>query len=171
MLGGYIVPKVWSWIKDEYMNHKIFLIINSFICIYFKCYHPSRFPVWKLPPHPRFYEVAFTPTHSYHTIVASPYIGASKLHTIKGLPSHWCQIRPSSVIFVSGAMMPPCIHFGWWLSLWELWVVQLLDIVLPMGLQSPFAPSVLLTPPLGSLGSVRWLVVSICIYIGQVLVS
>jgi hypothetical protein len=68
-------------------------------------------------------------------------------------------------------MMPPCIHFGWWLSLWELWVVQLLDIVLPMGLQSPFAPSVLLTPPLGSLGSVRWLVVSICIHIGQVLVS
>ena len=52
-----------------------------------------------------------------------------------------------------------CILFGWWFSSRELWGVQLIDtIVLPMGLQSPSAPSVLpLTLPLGSLGSVLWL--------------
>ena len=49
-------------------------------------------------------------------------------------------------------------------------MVQLVDIVLPMGLQSPSAPLVLpLTLPLKSPCSVRWLAVSICICIGQVL--
>jgi hypothetical protein len=51
-------------------------------------------------------------------------------------------------------------YSDWLFSLWELWVVQLLDITLPMGLQSPSTPSVL---PLGlgleSLGSVQWLAV------------
>jgi hypothetical protein len=43
-------------------------------------------------------------------------------------------------------------------------------VVLPVGLQSPSAPSVLLlTLPLGSLGSVQWLARSICIYLSQVL--
>jgi hypothetical protein len=67
--------------------------------------------------------------------------------------------------------IPPYILLGWWFSLWELWVVWLVDIVvLPMGLQFPSAFSVLsLTPPLGSLGSVQRLIVSICICIGQVL--
>jgi hypothetical protein len=47
-----------------------------------------------------------------------------------------------------------------------VWLVD--NVVLPMGLQSPSAPSVLsLTPPLGSLCSVRWLAASIHIYIGQ----
>jgi hypothetical protein len=41
-------------------------------------------------------------------------------------------------------------------------VVQLVDIVLPIGLQLPPAPSVLpLALPLGSPGSVGWLAVSI----------
>jgi hypothetical protein len=50
-------------------------------------------------------------------------------------------------------------------------VVWLVDIVvLPVGLQTPSAPSVLsLTPPLGSPCSVQWLTVSICIWIGQAL--
>jgi hypothetical protein len=48
----------------------------------------------------------------------------------------------------------------------------LVDIVLRMGLQSPSVPSILpLAHPLGSLGSVQWLSVSICICIGQVLVD
>ena len=58
----------------------------------------------------------------------------------------------------------PCVVFGWWFSPWELQGNQLVDIVLPMGLQSPSAPSVPSpTLPLGSLGSVQWLAVSICI--------
>jgi hypothetical protein len=52
-------------------------------------------------------------------------------------------------------------------------VVRLVNgVVLPMGLQSPLAPSVLpLALPLGSPGSVRWLPMSICICIGQALVE
>jgi hypothetical protein len=51
-------------------------------------------------------------------------------------------------------------------------VVQLVDIVLAIGLQSPSAPSVLpLALPLGSPDSVQWLTLNIYIYIGQVLVE
>ena len=51
-------------------------------------------------------------------------------------------------------------------------MVRLVDIVLLMRLQSPSAPSVLpLALPLGSLGSLRWLAITISICIGQVLVE
>ena len=51
-------------------------------------------------------------------------------------------------------------------------MVQLVDIVLCVGLQTPLAPSVLpVTLMLGSLGLVRWLAVSMFIYISQVLVE
>jgi len=48
--------------------------------------------------------------------------------------------------------VPPCVLFCWWFSLWELWGILLIDIViLPVGFETPSAPSVLsLTPPLGS---------------------
>ena len=63
--------------------------------------------------------------------------------------------------------VPPCVLFGWWLSLWKLWLV---DSVLSMGLKSP---SVLSVPPLplllGFPGSVQWLAVRICICLSQVL--
>jgi hypothetical protein len=54
------------------------------------------------------------------------------------------------------------VLFGWWFSPWEFWDrgVWLVDIAdLPMGLQTPTAPSVLpLTPPLGTPWSVYgWL--------------
>jgi hypothetical protein len=89
--------------------------------------------------------------HSCLTTLASPYAGASNLHRTKGLLSHWCQIRPSSAPYAAGAMY----SFGWWFSYRELWVIQLVDIVLPMGLQSPSAPTVLpLALPLGSPASV-----------------
>lgn len=65
----------------------------------------------------------------------------------------------------------PCELFGWWFSSWELWGIWLVDIIaFPMGLQDPSVPSVLpLTPPLGSLCSVWWFAVCICIGIGQAL--
>ena len=60
-------------------------------------------------------------------------------------------------------MGPPCVLFGWWFSPWELWKVWLVDIVvLPMGLQTPSASSVL-TPPLGFPCSVQWSAMSLCI--------
>jgi hypothetical protein len=50
----------------------------------------------------------------------------------------------------------PCVLFRWWFSLWELWGIWLVDIVvLAMGLQTHSAPSFLsLIPPLGTLSSV-----------------
>jgi hypothetical protein len=51
-------------------------------------------------------------------------------------------------------------------------VVRLVDVVLPMGLQSPSAASALpLDLPLGFPGPIRWLAVAICICIGQVLIE
>ena len=51
--------------------------------------------------------------------------------------------------------------FGWWFNLWELQGLWLVDIVLPMGLQTPSSPSVLsLASPLGTPCSVQWLAVS-----------
>jgi hypothetical protein len=59
--------------------------------------------------------------------------------------------------------VPPCVFFCWWFSPWEIWGIWLVGIVvLPMGMQTPSAPSVLsLTPPLGATCSVQWLVYSL----------
>jgi hypothetical protein len=66
--------------------------------------------------------------------------------------------------------IPPSSLFGWWTSHWEHRVVWLVDIVLPMGLQTPSIPLVLLpAPPLGSPSSVGWLAPSIHIWVGEVL--
>jgi hypothetical protein len=51
--------------------------------------------------------------------------------------------HPLLYMYLAWAMGPSCVLFGWWFSPWELWGVQLVDIVLPMGLQSPPVPSVL----------------------------
>jgi hypothetical protein len=66
--------------------------------------------------------------------------------------------------------LPPCVLSGWWFIPWELWGwgwYWLVDIVvLPIGLQTPSAPSVLyLTPPLGT----PWMAGSICLCICQAL--
>jgi hypothetical protein len=64
-----------------------------------------------------------------------------------------------------------CVISGWWFSPWELWGVWMVDIVvLPIGLQTPSAPSGLsLTPPLGTLCSVPCLADSIHLCICQAL--
>jgi hypothetical protein len=95
--------------------------------------------------------------------------GCSTTHlpTPTSLPSHsptlghqtFTELRASSHIDVPQdhsllhmqleAWVPSCAVLGWWFSSWELWLVD--TVVLPMGLQTPSAPSVLsLTPPLGS---------------------
>jgi hypothetical protein len=48
----------------------------------------------------------YPPTHSYLTALAFPYTEESSLHRTKGLPSHCCQIRLSSVTHAVGAMGP-----------------------------------------------------------------
>jgi hypothetical protein len=58
-----------------------------------------------------------------------------------------------------------------WLVVYA-WELLLVDIVLPMGLETPSAPSVhSLTPPFGTPWSVQWLAVSICLCICQALLE
>jgi len=75
--------------------------------------------------------------------------------------------------YVAEACNPPCVLFGWWFSLWELWEICLVDIVfLPFQLKIPSTPSVLsLTPPLGTPFSVQWLTLSTCLCICQALIE
>jgi hypothetical protein len=109
------------------------------------------------------------PTYSsYLTALAFPYPGVSSHHRTK-CPSpigiRQCHPLPHMQL---ESRISPCVVFGWCFSPWELSEVWLFDYVLPIGLQTPSAPSVLpLTPPLGSLCSVEWLTMSIYICIGQ----
>ena len=97
------------------------------------------------------------PTHSTLTTLAFLYAGALSLHRTKG------QIRQSSATYAAGAIVQFPLNAGWWFIPWELGGIWLIEIVvLPVGLQSPSAPSVFpLTLPLGSPSSVQWLPVSI----------
>ena len=67
--------------------------------------------------------------------------GFSSIDALQCLPLLHMQLEP---------WVPPCALLGWWFSSLELWLVYI--VILPMGLQTPSAPSVLfLTPPLGTL--------------------
>jgi hypothetical protein len=154
----------------------VLFFIGYFLYLNFKCYSLSRFsPIWNPllhPPSPCFYKgIPSPPTPFCLPTMSPPYTGASSLHRIKGLSSHWCLTRPSSVTYAAGSIVPPCVHMVGGLVLGCSWGVLLVDIVvLPMGLQTPSAPSVLsLTLPLGSPCSVRWLAASIHICICQAL--
>ena len=72
-----------------------------------------------------------------------------------------------------GPCVSPCELTGWCFSPWELWWVWIVDnFVLPMGMQTLSAPSVLsLAPSLGSPCSVRWLAESILLCIGMALAA
>jgi hypothetical protein len=77
---------------------------------------PSLFPLCNppIPSHLLLPLWGCSPTHSRLTALAPPYAEASSLHRTKGLPFHWCQIRP---------WVSPCVFFGWQFSPWELWGV------------------------------------------------
>ena len=121
-------------LKDRLIKVKLsFFFKNSFICLHFKWYPPSLVPLHTFPSHlptpfASMRMLLHPLTHSCLAALASCYARVPNLHRTKGLPSHWCQIRPSSATYVSWAMSP-CIHFDWGFSPWELWVVWLVDIV------------------------------------------
>jgi hypothetical protein len=91
----------------------LFVYISNVIHISF--FHFASPPISS--PCPYFYEGVppFT-IHSHLTILAFPYNGALSLHRNKGLSSYRCQIRLSSATYADGAMSPPYVIFGWWLS-------------------------------------------------------
>ena len=53
-------------------------------------------------------------THSYLTALAFINAEASGLHRTKGIPYHWCQIRPSFATYSAGVMGP---------SMCTLWLI------------------------------------------------
>jgi hypothetical protein len=166
-----MVELIWLAQNVKSQNHDL-LILLFFIGYFIYLHIPfsgfcSANPLLHPPPPASLSVLPHPPTHSYFTALAFPYTGALSLHRINGLSSHWCLTKPSFATHAAGARVPPCVLFGWWFSSWELWRIWLVDIVLPMGFQTP---SVLaLTPPLGSLCSVQWLNASIRICICQAL--
>jgi hypothetical protein len=142
----------WGYCKMLFLFH-VFLLIILFI------YISSVIPFTSFPstapypiPSPCFYEAAPPSTHSlsphcpsiplHRAINPSQDQGASPpIDAWKGLPPLHMQLEPC---------VPPCVRFGWWFNPWELRGVWLVDIVvLPMGLQTSSAPTVLsLTSPL-----------------------
>jgi hypothetical protein len=106
---------------------------------------PLPFTSKKMLPH--------TPTHSCLTPLASPYSGASSLQKTKVVPIPL--VPDKAICYICTWSYDPCMYrllVGG--ELWRVWLVDI--VVLPMGLQSPPAPSVHpLTLPLGSLTSVQ----------------
>jgi hypothetical protein len=149
---------------------RLFKIIY-FLYLYFECFPPSWFPSWKAPipfPLPLLTNPPTPTTLSWHSLTLrhQGFIGPRAFPPIdvqQGYHLLHMWLEP---------WVPPCVLFVQWFSPGELWgsggAVWLIDIVvLPMGLWTPSAPSVLsLAPPLGTLCSVQWLAVSIrlCIY-------
>ena len=145
---------------DCHMVIRSFLKIGYFLYLHFKCYtlSPSLWNPLCLPSSPCFCEgvhppiSTFLPSHSL-TLRHRTFTGSwdsSPINTWQGHPLLHMQLEP---------WVPPCVLLGWWLNFWEFWGFWLVDIVdLPMGLQSPSAPSVLSpTLPLGTPWSVQWL--------------
>jgi hypothetical protein len=139
-----------------------------FFYLHFKCCPPET-----LTPIPPASMTVFPDplTHSHLLWMAFSYIGASSLHRTKGLFSHWCLTSHPLLHMRLESWFPPCELFGGWFSLWKLWEIWLVDIVvLSMGLKIPLDTSVLfLTPPLGTPSLVQWLTVSLCFCICQAL--
>jgi hypothetical protein len=103
-----------------------------------------------------------------------PYIGLSSIHRTKDLSSHWCPTRPFSATYAAGAMSPSMRTL--WLVVQSLGALGDLEgwyFVLPMGLQTPSAPSVhFLSTPLGTPCTVKWLTEQTPLYLsGSVRVS
>jgi hypothetical protein len=144
----------WSWVlcKSSKCSQPVTLPSDLelfFVCL-FVCLFQMISPFWVSPPqtpHPIppslcLYESApptTQPLLPHHSSI--PLCWGIKPPQDKDLPSHWCQIRPSSATYAAGAISPSKFLFGWWFSPWELWVVWLVDTVLLMGLHSPSATS------------------------------
>jgi len=130
-----------------------------FYCIFYVFIFQMRSP-YPVPPSPisppssSMRMLPLPPTHSYFNILVFPYNGKMSLHRTKGFSSYWFETMASSAICELESRVTSCVLFGWWFSPWEFFggrgkVVDM--VVLPRGLQSPSAPSVLSqTPPLES---------------------
>jgi hypothetical protein len=107
--------EVNSFFKSFYLF--TFQMISPFLAT------PSQLP-HLIPPPPFPFasmRVLLHPLPNSHlTALAFSYAGASKLNRTMGLPTHWCQTRPSSATYVSGAMYPS--RYTLWLM--ERWTLE-----------------------------------------------
>jgi hypothetical protein len=171
----YLYTQTTPWSEDSWFSGNqliqrrlhFFLFIGYFLYLNFKCYPlslstPPGNPVYHPPPLLLCGLFPYPPTHSCLPALVFSYTG----HRTVTDQGHLLSLMPDKAIlcYISGWSREN-LHelFGWWFSLWELWVFCLVDIVvLPIRLQTPSATSVLsLSPPLGTPCSVQWLAVSI----------
>ena len=148
------IRKYYFWLL-YWVKYQLLFFIGYFMYLHFKCYPLSRIPLQICPilfPHPILLWVCY-PTHlptptsltchfptlgnqAFMETRAFSHIDARQWHHLLHMQLEQC--------------VPPHVSFAGWFCPWELWGVCLIFIVvLPKGLQTPSAPSVLsLTPPL-----------------------
>ena len=180
-----------AWIKDAqhhtqptvgFLSSSFFFLHIFYLFYVFTFQMLSPFPV-SLPetsclaPHPTRASMRVLPhplTQSHTPTLAFPYMGCgwggNRAFTGPRASPPIDARQGHLLLYIQlESWVPPCVLFGG-LVPGSLGVGgQLVDIVDPMGLQSPSAPSVLLNPPLGSPCSVQWLATYIRICISQAL--
>jgi hypothetical protein len=177
--NGYIFPFYlyhFSHFQPHFLN--IIYFFFNFLYLQFKFYPLSRSPLRKPPSHP-------PPPATMRVLPHTPTTPASQLghsytlghQTPSGpradTPTDFQQGHPLPHMRPE-PWVPSFVLFGWWFSTQELqrsgWLILLLSPPPQLGLQTPSAPSVP-SPisPSGTLHSVQWLAVSICLCICQAL--
>jgi hypothetical protein len=131
-------------------------------------YHFLVTPIPHLPsPLPFAYMRVLSPSLSQPTPLASPYPGASNLPRTKVPPPIVVRQGYPLLHMYLEPWIPPCTLLGWWSRIWENCMVRQAYVVLPMGMQSPSTPPVLLPALLpGSLSSVWCFALSVDLCIG-----
>jgi len=137
--------------------------INHFIWLHFKCYTTAQSPLYEplIPSSFSFASKTMFPLSSYPSSIPLLSLFKPPQNQVPPLPLMANEAILCFICSWSHRLTP--VYPGWCFCSSELWQVQLINIILPMCMQSPSAPSVLpLTLSLESLLSVQWLAMGIC---------
>ena len=112
--------------------------IRYFLYFHFKCCPLSWFPLWKSP-------ILFLLPLRTNTPTSWPWHSPTLDHRVftgpRASPLIDDQLGHPLLHMQLEPWVLPCVLFGWWFSLWELWGYWLVHILVPpMGLQTPSAP-------------------------------
>lgn len=80
--------------------------------------------------------LSYSPIYSHITALAFPYREHQTFTGRRVFPPIYAREGNSLLHMQVQLWVPPCVRVGWWFSPKEFWVIQLVDIVLHMGLQS-----------------------------------